>query len=229
MRHNDNTSRGFVSYKMEEEEALTSYCRKMIRRVRLKQQQLLSPGEEEDSRRDGHGGGHQRRGSGRQVVAAGGEMADSTESNLPLLDCAKRHRQQPSLGLMCQGPEVQSVPLQLISMLRLQTFKEDAAEVELHDPAVCSACEQEQASLALRSFIWRKKTQLQMQTLKGRLNTHSSSRDSVGRTSFCKNLPKSLDAPHWIWEGLLGEDMRVTATWGYRSNQQGTWSCPGNR
>lgn len=44
--------------------------------------------------------------------------------------------------------------------------------MELHDPAVCSACEQEQASLALNSFIRRKKTQLQFHTLKGRLNTH---------------------------------------------------------
>ncbi|XP_035017274.1 uncharacterized protein LOC118112234 [Hippoglossus stenolepis] len=222
----------------EEEEARASYCREMIRRVRLQQQQQLgSPGEEEEeeeeNRRDGHAGGHRRRGGGRQVVVAGGEMADYTQSNLPLLDGTKRHRQQPSLGLVCQGPEVRSVPLQLISMLRLQTFKADArraAEVELHDPAVCSACEQEQASLALTTFIWRKKTQLHMQTLKGRLNTHSSSRDRAGWTSLCKkNLPKPSNAPHWIWEGLLGEDMRVTATWGYRSNQQGTWSCPGNR
>lgn len=50
-----------------------------------------------------------------------------------------------------------------------------AAEVELHDPAVCGVCEQEQASLALKSFIRRKTTQLRYQSLKARLNTHLSS------------------------------------------------------
>ncbi|CAB1441081.1 unnamed protein product [Pleuronectes platessa] len=186
----------------EEEEALTSYCREMIRRVRLKQQQqLCCPGEEEEeeeNRRDGRAGGRRRRGGGSQVVLAGGEMADYTESNLPLSDGTKRHRQQHSLGLVCQGPEVRSVPLQLISMLRLQTLEADerrAAELELHDPAVCSACEQEQASLALTTFIWRKKTQLRMQTLKGRLNTRSSSRDRAGWMSLCKKSPKVIRCP----------------------------------
>ena len=50
-----------------------------------------------------------------------------------------------------------------------------AAEVELHDPAVCCVCEKEQASLALKSFIRRKTTQLRYQSLKARLNTHLSS------------------------------------------------------
>lgn len=45
-----------------------------------------------------------------------------------------------------------------------------AAKVELHDPAACCACEQEQACVALKGFIRRKKTQLQFQALKGRLN-----------------------------------------------------------
>ncbi|KAI4819474.1 hypothetical protein KUCAC02_004720, partial [Chaenocephalus aceratus] len=62
-----------------------------------------------------------------------------------------------------------------------------AAEVELQDPAACRVCEQERASLALRSFIGRKKTQLKLQTLTGRLNTHLS----YG----------PFNAPHWIWEG----------------------------
>lgn len=47
-----------------------------------------------------------------------------------------------------------------------------ADKVELHDPAACCECEQEQACVALNGFIRRKKTQLQFQTLAMRLNIH---------------------------------------------------------
>lgn len=47
-----------------------------------------------------------------------------------------------------------------------------AAEAEPHDPAACGVCERQRASLAFTGFIRRKKTQLQFQTLKARLNTH---------------------------------------------------------
>lgn len=33
-----------------------------------------------------------------------------------------------------------------------------------------------------------------------------------------QHLSKPSDAPHWIWEELLGGDVRVTATWGCLSN-----------
>ncbi|XP_039975049.1 uncharacterized protein LOC120784949 [Xiphias gladius] len=171
---------------MEEEDALRSYCRKMIDRVRNKQQHFQSSGEEE--RTDRHKGCRGGAKPGKQLVA-GDELIDYTECNLPLLDCAKRGRHQPSLSLICQGPEVEAVPLQLISMLRLKTFKEElrrAAEVEDHDPAACGVCEQEQAFLALKRFIWKKKTQLQFQTLKGRLNTYLGQRGCTSWTSLGK-------------------------------------------
>ncbi|XP_023251762.1 uncharacterized protein LOC111646487 [Seriola lalandi dorsalis] len=173
-----------------EEDALRSYCRTMISRVQIKQQHPYPSAEEEKERNNKHKGGRgrERYETGRQVIA-GGELRDYRESNLPLPDCTKRDRHQSSPGLMCQGPEVQPVPIQLISMLRLKTIKEQmrrAAEVELHDPAVCSVCEQEQAFLALKSFIWRKKTQLQFQTLTARLSTHMSHEDYRSGASLCK-------------------------------------------
>lgn len=57
--------------------------------------------------------------------------------------------------------------------LFLSVLNVKAAEVELHDPAACCECEQEQACVALKGFIRRKKTQLQFQTLNKRLNMHS--------------------------------------------------------
>lgn len=147
---------------MEEEEALINFCRRVIPQVRSKLQHLESS--EEQRRR------HRGRTEGeRRAVLAGDEFRDGS-----------REKHQTSHSLMCQGPEVQPVPPQLMSMLRLKTFKEDmrrAAEAELHHPAVCCPCEQQQASLALKSFIRRKTTQLHFQTLQDRLNTHSSQRE----------------------------------------------------
>lgn len=103
----------------------------------------------------------------------------------------------------CQGPEVQPVPLQLVTMLRLKTFKEDikrAAEVELHDPAVCTQCQQDLASLALTTFIRRKKTQLQLQALKGRLNTGRWKSETF-EGKLLQSLPKPSGAPLWISGG----------------------------
>ncbi|XP_008285652.1 uncharacterized protein C8orf48 [Stegastes partitus] len=169
---------------MNEDEAVSSFCRQTISRVRNK---LLRSAEE-----------NRRRQSPR---AAGG--SDGTGSRDP--------SEPPPVPT-----EPSPVPLQLIAMLRIKTLKERmrrAAEVELHDPEACSACQQQQASLALKTFIRRKKTQLQFQTLTDRLNTHTGERLDTFEGSWCKkNLPKPTDAPHWIWEELLSEDMRVTAT-----------------
>ncbi|XP_074504137.1 uncharacterized protein LOC141775085 isoform X1 [Sebastes fasciatus] len=185
-----------VLYKMEkeEEEAL----RRLISRVRNKQQHLQSS-EEERSRHE-HKGATWREWTGceREVVAGGDEFRDQRECNLPL----SRETDQTSPNLTCQGPEVQSVPPQLISMLRLKTFKEEmrrAAEVELHDPAVCSVCEQEQASLALKSFIRRKKTQLRFQALKGRLNTHLNCGEECTRRG---SLGKISQSPSMLRTGF---------------------------
>lgn len=104
-------------------------------------------------------------------------------------DRTKHQREQTSLDLTCQGPEAQLVPPELIAVLRLKTLKERwrrAAEVELRDPGVCGACEQEQASLALASFIRRKKTQLLFQTLTDRLNTRLSYGGCERRGSLCE-------------------------------------------
>lgn len=136
--------------------------------VRSKQQLLQSSGGEEKRRR------HKRAGD---------------DGCLPHPDRTNHERDQTSLSLKCQGPEVQLVPPELISMLKLKTLKEQwkrAAEVERRDPGFCRACEQEQASLALESFIRRKKTQLQFQTLTDRLNTRLSYGGWDRRGSSCK-------------------------------------------
>ncbi|XP_059201832.1 uncharacterized protein LOC131981525 [Centropristis striata] len=161
----------------EEEEAVRNYCRRMIPRVRDKH---LCSSSEEESRRHKGARERQRTHCERQVVA-GDVFRHHRECNLPLPDCTTGEKgDQTSPNLICQGPEVHTVPPQLILMLRLKTFKEEmkrAAEVELHDPAVCSVCEQEQASLALRSFIWRKKTQLRFQTVTQTKHTHCGYRE----------------------------------------------------
>lgn len=60
--------------------------------------------------------------------------------------------------------------LYLLSFFLSRLLNVKAGEVELHDPAACCECEQEQARVALTAFIRRKKTQLQFQTLEARLN-----------------------------------------------------------
>lgn len=115
-------------YKMEEE-ALRNHCRRMICRVREKQRQLRSS--EPDGRKHRAARGRERTGSEGRVVA-GDVLRDHGESGLPLPDRAAREGDRPSLSLMCQGPEVQPVPPQLISMLRLKTFKEKMRRVRRH-------------------------------------------------------------------------------------------------
>lgn len=171
---------------MEEEEALRNYCRVMISRVRNKQQSVPEP------RRRKHGAarGSNWSESERQVAS------EHRGSNLPVLE-PNRDPTSPNVG---QGPAVPPVPFQLITMLRIKALKEEmrrAAQVELHGPAVCNMCAQEQASLALQTFIRRKKTQLQLQTLKGRLNTawDWTLQGGVGAKKKEKKSPKALQCP----------------------------------
>lgn len=91
-------------FKMEEEEARANHCREMISLVRSKQQHLESSVE---SRRLTHKG-------------AGGRQRSERD---------RRERDQNSSGLKCQGPEVQPVPPQFISVLQLKTFKEEMRRV----------------------------------------------------------------------------------------------------
>lgn len=109
---------------------MRSYCREMIFRVRNKQQHLQPPREEErrGHKHRGRQGGRERTETRRKVVAED-EWRNYRERNVPLPDCTERERQQPSLNLRCQGPDVQPVPPQVISMLRLKTFKEEMRRV----------------------------------------------------------------------------------------------------
>ena len=113
-----------------EDEALGDYCRRMISLVRHKQQlHLQSSEEEEERRRHRHkgAGGRERSGCERRAVA-GDEFRD--EVHLPVPDCTPPpQREQTSPYLICQGPEVHTVPPQLISMLKLKTFKEEMRRV----------------------------------------------------------------------------------------------------
>ncbi|XP_034740304.1 uncharacterized protein LOC117952266 [Etheostoma cragini] len=129
----------------------------------------------------------------RTGVVAGDEFRDLRECNVDL----PFPYSTSSPNLICQGPEDLAVPPRLLLMLKLKTFNEKmkrAAEVELHDPAVCCVCERQQASLALESFIRRKKTQLQFQALKGRLNTHLSYRECA-RWGSLGEISQSLLMP----------------------------------
>ncbi|XP_029918195.1 uncharacterized protein LOC115366745 [Myripristis murdjan] len=160
-----------------EEEAQRNYCRRMISHLK-KQHPDSSEKRETGKRRKEPREERLKRQttlSGRQAgVQIGHGTADHSVCILPVPEPATREGALTSPSLPVQGPPVQLVPPQLISLLRHKTFKEEmkrAVEVELHDPAVCSMCEQKQASVALSTFIRRKKTQLDVQTLEERLNT----------------------------------------------------------
>lgn len=110
---------------MEEDEALTNYCRRMISLIRRKQQHLGSA--EREMKRHKHKGvsGRENTECGRRVVT-GDEFRELGKSEV----CSKREGDQTSLNLKpCQNPEAQTVPAQLISMLRLKTFEEDMRRV----------------------------------------------------------------------------------------------------
>lgn len=112
---------------MEEEEALRRYCRRKTALVRSKQQHLESS--EEDRRHKLKGARGREGGECERQVIAMDEFSDHRACKLPLPDCTERVRDQTSPNLTCQGPEEQSAPPQLISMLRLKTFKEQMSRV----------------------------------------------------------------------------------------------------
>lgn len=182
---------------MEEDEAAGKLCKKLICVIRSKQQHLHPSSEEMGA------GVRQKSECKRGEVKAGDELRlrDHRVCNLslPPLVCSARETGQPSTSLTCQGSTDRPVPPQIILNLRLKTLKEEmrrkAAEVELHDPAVCSVCEQEQASLALRSFISRKKTQLHVQRLMGRLNTALSFGESGFKDRGAQYRPYTCHRP----------------------------------
>lgn len=156
---------------MDEEEALRNYCRAMIVRVQNKLQRTVFSEVEEGRRHERKEGKGRERTEPERQGAAARDLRDQIGC---ILIPSNRERSQTSLDVVCQGFQVQPVLLALISRLRFKTVTEEmgrAAEVELHDPAVCAMCVSETASLALKTFI-RKKTQLQFQSAKSRLNTN---------------------------------------------------------
>lgn len=101
----------------------------MVARIRDKRRQTESSDVGKRRRhKHGDGGGRATREPERQVVARD-EFKDQRESILPLRDCTQRERGQTSPSLTCQGLQVQPVPLQLISMLKLKTVQEQMRRV----------------------------------------------------------------------------------------------------
>ncbi|XP_033948959.1 uncharacterized protein [Pseudochaenichthys georgianus] len=103
------------------EEKWEALCRRMTARVQ-NQQELEERGRHKGAR------GREITACGRQVSAD--QFRDDGECNLPLPECRGRDRTSPKY-LKSQGPEVHTVPPQLLSMLRLKTVKEDMRRVRL--------------------------------------------------------------------------------------------------
>ncbi|KAA8588508.1 hypothetical protein FQN60_009853 [Etheostoma spectabile] len=148
----------------EEEEALQNHCRRMISRVRNKRHPRSSSSER--GRHAQHRGANGR--ERRTGVVAGDHFRDLRECNVDL----PFPYSTSSPNLICQGPEDLAAPPLLLLMLKLKTFNEKVKRRRSSTTPQSAVCERLQASLALESFIRRKKTQLQFQALKGRLNTH---------------------------------------------------------
>lgn len=180
-----------VWHRMEEEEALRNYCRTMISRVRNKRQSPRSTNMEEPK------------------GATGPKLRDKLHQRTEGVTSRVLERNiDPASPHVGQGPAVPHAPFQLVTMLRIKTLEEmrRAAEVELHGPTVCSVCAQEQASLALKTFIRRKKTQLQIQALKCRLNTRLGldTLGGVGAESLKALQCPSLDLRGATWQRYAG-------------------------
>lgn len=104
---------------MEEDNALRSYCRRMISLIRSKEPHLKSTKWERKRHSNQRESGRENTEGGRRVLA-GDVLRD-------------REEEQPSLGLPPgQGPEAPAVPARLISMLKLKTFEENMRRVRGH-------------------------------------------------------------------------------------------------
>ncbi|XP_045573866.1 uncharacterized protein isoform X2 [Salmo salar] len=166
---------------MEENEALEIYCRRMITQVNNK----LNPetGGESQEERGEEGERTAPRGRGRQVLQSETwrrmiiqiHRKQNTETTAV---SERRERQKEKIVRRqreCEDLAGEPVPLQLISALKMKTFTEEmrrAMDTELHDPSVCGVCVQQQAALSLNTFIRRKTTQLDTNTLEDKLHTH---------------------------------------------------------
>lgn len=108
---------------MEEDKALTNYCRRMISLIRRKQQHLGSAEWElKRQTQRSQWGGEQNTERGRRV-GTGDELRESEV-------CRTRDGGRTSLSPKPrQSPEARTVPAQLISMLRLKTLEEAVRRV----------------------------------------------------------------------------------------------------
>ncbi|XP_041712647.1 uncharacterized protein LOC121545843 [Coregonus clupeaformis] len=218
---------------MEENEALEIYCRRMITQVN---NQLNPETEGERGRRKSQ----EERGEEGERAAPRGRRRQELQSETcrrmiiqvhrkqnteTTAASERRERQKEKRG--CEDlageprpaaqpqPQLQPehVPLQLISALKMKSFTEEmrrAMDTELHDPSVCGVCVQQQAALSLNTFIRRKTTQLDANTLEDRLHTHLYNRDAVCLWGeLVRGLPKPSDAPSRIWEQLQARGKRT--------------------
>lgn len=105
---------------MDEEDALRNYCKAMICRVQQKQRPLKTS--VENRRRQKHGGASRREGTKPETRAGAGFRDHKQGSLLPLCDQTEH--------TPCRSPQDQQpVPLQLITMLRIKSLKEQLRRV----------------------------------------------------------------------------------------------------
>ncbi|XP_029578633.1 uncharacterized protein LOC115167971 [Salmo trutta] len=196
---------------MEDNEALEIYCRRMITQVnnKLKPETGGETGwrESQEKRTAPRGRGRQGLQSEtwrRMIIQI--HRKQNTETTAV---SERRERQKEKIVMRQRESEDlagEPVPLQLISALKMKTFTEEmrrAMDTELHDPSVCGVCVQQQAALSLNTFIRRKTTQLDTNTLEDKLHTHLYNRDAVCLLGeLLRGLPKPSDAPSRIWEQL---------------------------
>lgn len=112
---------------MEEDKALTNYCRRMISLIRRKQQHLGSAEWElkRQTQRSQWEGEHNTE-RGRRVGTGDEFRRELRESGV----CGTRDGGRTSLSLKPrQSPEARTVPAQLVSVLRLKTLEEGVRRV----------------------------------------------------------------------------------------------------
>ncbi|XP_041112056.1 uncharacterized protein C8orf48 homolog [Polyodon spathula] len=127
-------------------------------------------------------------------------------------ECCRPREQQQSLPgseqrettLNCRIPE------ELVNRLQLKHIMElvkQAAEVEIHQPSMCSTCISKRAELARESFIQIKKTQLESVLLQEKLEENIYNRDPICLVGeVLKDLPKLSDDHSKIWHALIKKE-----------------------
>ncbi|XP_030620593.1 uncharacterized protein C8orf48-like [Chanos chanos] len=99
------------------------------------------------------------------------------------------------------------VPPQLICLQKLKTFNEEmkkAAVEEFHEASGCGACLHNQATLALHSFISRKKSQVCAQALEEKMQSHLYNKDSIYLLGqILREVPRPEDDPCIVWKAMM--------------------------